>query len=1432
MNKDGANKETDKTLIKSSNLFPVVGIGASAGGLDAFKKLLKAIPEESGMAYVLVQHLHPEHESFLTEILQRVTKVPVIEISDEIKVEPNHIYIIPSNKMLIANDGKLELSARPEKSNNKLNLPIDLFFESLAEIHQAHAIGVVLSGTGADGTHGLKAIKDNGGITMAQSIASAEYDSMPAHAIQADVVDFILTPEEIPQKLLDIVPQINLSDEELKNLPPQEEDVFKQILSLLRIRKGTDFTYYKQTTIRRRILRRMAINKNEEPAVYLKYLKENKPEQDLLYQDLLIPVTSFFRDSKVFDSLCQTVLPTIVKNKSTTAPIRLWVTACSTGQEAYSMAMCLKEYLGNTQERAQIFATDISEPAIAKARAGIYTKDEVAELSPQRLQDFFTKTDGGYRLNKDIREMCIFAVHNFLKDPPFGKMDFVSCRNVLIYMETYLQKKALTTFHYSLNPKGFLLLGKSETSSSVPDLFLPVGKNEKIFTRKDAPGSFMHVATQRKEHTLNEFNSNPSKEIMQTDFQKTADEIMLSKYTPAGVVVNEAMDIVHFRGNTNTYLEQSPGKPTHNLLKMAKNGLAFELRNIIHKAKKENAAVTKENIPLKINETQRIISIEAMPLPNVVEPHYLILFHGNENSQNTQQTSNLQSSSKLKKDEKDLYIVQLERELAQTREDMRSITEDQEAANEELQSANEELLSGSEELQSLNEELETSKEEMQSSNEELTVVNQELISLNLQVTTAQQYAESIISTIREPLLVLDKNLRVRTANKAFYKLFDVTQKETEGNLLYKLGNCQWDIPSLRTLLEEIITEKDTFTDFEVEHHYPYVGKKILLLNAREIKGEAGAENLILLVMEDVTEQKKYQLQDDAFLGRFKNILLQSAVGVAVFKGMRFHVEMANEMFLTIAGKQEKEFVGKPLFETMPETRDFLEPMLMEVFHTGIPHNGNEIEYTINNAEKKAIGYYNYTYQPMYDKDGNINGIMSVVNDVTEQVTARKQMEAQAAMVEELILTAPSIMCTLTGPTHIYTLINKRYQALFGSRKLQGKPIMEAIPELKGQGFDTLLDNVYNTGESYVGVDFPVMLSREEGEEPQLSYFNFSYQAIYNEQKKIEGVLIFGYEVTEQVIARNKNLQTEQSHSKELEEKVQQRTQELIETNELLNVINIEKEKRAAELIIANKELQFQNEEKERRAHELGIANKELLAFNYISSHDLQEPLRKIQTFATLVAEKEYDSLSEKGKDYFHRMEESARRMQTLIEDLLAYSRTNFTDRKFVRLHINKIVEDTIHEMSDLIQQKNATIEVKELCEVDVIPFQMRQIMTNMITNSIKFTLPGVPPHIIISCKMDKALNFNEEISKLSTEKLSSKKEYCRITFKDNGIGFDPQYKDKIFEVFQRLHGKDAYPGTGIGLAIVKKIVQNHDGIITAEGKLNEGAIFNIYLPEL
>jgi two-component system CheB/CheR fusion protein len=1132
--------------ILSDNAFPVVGIGASAGGLDAFKRLIMAIPEESGMAYVLVQHLAPDHASILPALLQKITPIPVVEISDKIEVLPNHIYIIPANKMLVANDGMLQLSPRPARGVKGRYMPIDVFFTSLAEVHQDHAIGVVLSGTATDGTEGLKAIKEHGGLTMAQDEVSAEYDGMPQSAALAGVVDFILTPEEMPLKLASIKGQL-MADSDNGSVTPDDEDLFKKILFLIRIRKSTDFTYYKRPTIRRRILRRIAITKSETVSGYLDMLQESKPEQDALYQDLLIPVTSFFRDPQIFEDLCQSVFPHLAKAKSPGDRIRLWIAGCSTGEEAYSMAICLKEYLGDSGYKAQIFATDISAVAITKARAGIYTKSEVAGVNALRLQANFTKTGDTYQVNKQVREMCVFAVHNFLKDPPFGKMDFLSCRNVLIYMEPYLQKKALSTFHYSLNPKGFLLLGRSETSSSVPDLFLSTGTKDKLFIRKDVPSKYMQVTSLRNEQSLHELNSKTAGIRLNNDFQRAADDVLLSHYTPAGVVVNEAMDIVYFRGATDDYLAQAAGKPTHNLLKMARAGLAFELRNVIQKCRKDGKAAVKNYVPMDTTHGQRLVDIEAVSLPGVEEPHYLILFRYSPPAQSGGDRAGAMDKAGSAGRKR---IVHLEHELAQTREDMRSITEDQEAANEELQSANEEMLSGSEELQSLNEELETSKEELQSTNEELLVMNQELYSLNEQL-----------------------------------QLSNSTQ--------------------------------------------------------------------------------------------------------------------------TLAGKR---------------------------------------------------------------------------------------MEAQALMAHELLMTAPGFICTLKGPDHVYELINKRYQKIFGKCNVPGRPIFEAMPELKEQGFDKLLDAVYTTGEPYIGISVPINISCDLAEQ-KTGYFNFSYQAIYNEDKTVDSILMVGYEITEQVMAKNKLRELQQEHIKQLEEKVTKRTSELSKANETL----MQK-------------------------------NKELESFSYVSSHDLQEPLRKIQTFVSQILSKEYAALSNGGKDAFQRISNAASRMQILIQDLLAYSHAAATERRFEKTDLKTVIAEVTKDLDEVIKEKGASIQVGSLCNANINSFQFRQIMQNLISNSLKFSRPDTSALITINSRTASGASILDTEGTEASGLISPDRNYCHISYTDNGIGFEKIYKQKIFEVFERLHSKDQYEGTGIGLAIVKKIVEHHNGIITATGEPGEGAAFDIYIP--
>ena len=1248
-------KSLKKVKVLSSNLFPVVGIGASAGGLDAFKKLLKAIPDDSGMAYVLVQHLDPKHESLLADLLQKVTNIPVLEIADDMRVEPNHIYVIPSNKMMVANDGVLQLTARPIKIKNERNLPIDLFFTSLAEVYQSHAIGVVLSGTATDGTFGLKAIKDHGGITFAQDEESAAYDGMPNSAVHAGVVDFILSPEKIPQKIIELNQHINGNGHEALTSVDPNEDFYRQIISLLRIRKGTDFTYYKKNTVRRRILRRMALSKTPDTTGYLKYLRENKSEQDVLYQDLLIPVTSFFRDQASFDNLTKIAFPAIAKHKAPGEPIRVWVAGCSTGEEAYSMAICLREYFAGTDQQLQIFATDINEQCIAKARTGIYTKKEVEKLAPQQLKEFFTKTNGSFQINKSIRDTFVFAVHNFLKDPPFGKMDLISCRNVFIYMEPYLQKKALTTFHYALNVKGFLLLGKSETVSSVTDLFSSSGKTDKLFNRKDVPGKSMHTAGRRTEKDLTDLNTNLKSDTPRTDFQKTADDIILTKYTPVGVVVNEAMDIVHFRGSTGNYLELAPGKPSYQVLKMAKQGLAFELRNLLHKAKKENKPVSKDNIPFKISGQEVAISIEAIPLPNIVEPHYLILFHDASLTPTSKSKSTHAKSSKGKRGEKDIRIEQLSQEIAQTHEDMRSITEDQEAANEELQSANEELLSSSEESQSLNEELESSKEELQSTNEELIVVNQELLNLNEHVTEAKNYAEAIIATIREPLLVLDKNLRVKTANQSYYKYFRTQQTEVEGKLIYELDNNQWDIPALRNLLETILPQKTVFNDFEINQAFSTIGDRILLLNGRELTKPNSSEKLILLAIKDITERV-----------------------IANNKSVADHLT------------REKELEEK------------------------VQQRTAELKKTVELLRLKNE-----------EKEKRADELVVANNELAFQ---NKEKEKRAAEL---------------------SIANKEL-------------------------------------------------------------------AFQSEEKEKRA---------DELIIANKEL----SFQNEEKEK---RAAELVIANTELVFQNQEKAKRAAELLTANTELVFQNAEKEKRGSELIIANQELESFTYVASHDLQEPLRKIQTFAKMIIEKEATGLSENGKDYFERMGKAAKRMQILIDDLLAYSQANTKAQKFERTDLTQLTEEVIHDFKEAIDDKKATIKVSPLGEANIIPFQFRQLMQNLIGNAIKFAGTGRPLHIGIQSNIAVGSTLSQGNTGLPKGKLVANETYHHISISDNGIGFEPKFKDKIFDLFQRLHGKANYTGTGIGLAIVKKIVENHHGMITATGETGKGATFDIYLPEL
>ncbi|UFH54178.1 CheR family methyltransferase [Spirosoma sp. KNUC1025] len=710
---------------------------------------------------------------------------------------------------------------------------------------------------------------------------------MPRSAITEGVVDRVLPPAEIAKELERLSGQISVFQQ--TTLPESQEidsedssttesiagtnEDLRTIIQLLRRATGVDFSYYKVTTIRRRIIRRTLLYKLESLHEYAEYLRRHPEEANLLYDDLLINVTTFFRDADTMDYIQKVLLPQLVREKAPQEPLRIWVPACSTGQEAYSIAMLLLEVLGDRalSRTIQIFATDLSESAVAKARLGSYTRGEIMDVSARRLQRFFTKIDDYYRINKAVRDLCVFAPHNLLKDPPFSRLDLISCRNLLIYLEAPLQRKAIATFHYGLHPNGYLILGKSETVGTSAPLFLQIEKNYKIFSRKndvDSRATFAMSPRQLDGDTMSNRPSILPRSAGQgagdtpgrnasgsqdrwagaaSDLDKVVDNLLLNQYVPASVVVNQDLEILSFRGSTGLFLEPSPGKASLNLIKMARPSLVFELRNVVHKAQKLGEPVRKSGLEIKVKNKIHYVAIEAVPLETVGEERmFLILFEEVEPpAVPTTRTA----------DARNRRIKELENELANLREDMRSIIEEQEASNEELQSANEEIISSNEELQSINEELETSKEEIESTNEELLTINQELQVRNDQLSEAYQFAEDIFGTIREATLVLDTDLRVKSANQAFYRLFQLSDESTERRLIYELGNRQWDIPELRLMLTDIITSDAQFQGFELKYSSPEAGEKVLSLNARRVVRQ---QESILLAIEDITEHRRAQ----------------------------------------------------------------------------------------------------------------------------------------------------------------------------------------------------------------------------------------------------------------------------------------------------------------------------------------------------------------------------------------------------------------------------------------------------------------------------------------------------------------------------------------------------------------------------------------------
>ena len=854
----------DRPVPGGGPAFPVVGAGASAGGLEALTQFLKALPVDTGMAFVIIQHLAPERQSGLAEILSRATKMPVREVSDEPAVAPNHVYVIPPGRDMFIAGGKLRLLPQDRSAQNR---GIDQFFRSLAEDCGHKAIGVVLSGAMSDGTLGIEAIKAGGGITFAQD-DSAQHDSMPRSAVASGCVDFVLPPAEIAREIARIARHPYVAREAEIPFATAEKPGHSRIAEIVHRATGVDFTHYKANTLHRRITRRMVLHKLETLKDYEEHLEHTPGEVEALFQDILINVTSFFRDPEAFEALARNVFPKLLAERTRKAPLRVWTLGCSTGQEAYSLAMALTESSEEAGSKVplQIFATDLNAVGVGFARAGIYPKSIADEVSPERLNRFFTEEEDGYRICKSIRERCIFSRHNVLGDPPFSRVDFISCRNVLIYMEPVLQQQIMPLLHYALKPGGFLWLGNSETAGNSRALFEVEDARHKIYHRQ--PGASPAGTNFRPRSGDPAGEALPAaglslRDIPRLDLPKEAERILLTKYAPPGVVVSTGLEIVQFRGDTGAYLTPAPGAASLHLLKMLREGLLVGVRAAIRRAGEEGHAVREEGIRVKCEGGFRELAVEVVPIKagQAKEAGFLVLFdEGRKPARGGVHPSSAKASAA-----EDDEISRLGQELLATREYLQAVIEQQEAVNEELQSANEEAQSANEEMQSVNEELETSKEEIQSSNEELATVNDELNIRNVELNRlngslelARDYAESIVASVRSPLVVLGAELRVKTASASFYETFQVAPEATEGRLIYDLGNGQWNIPALRTLLEEILPQQERIDNFEVLHTFEQIGPRIMVLNARRLAAEDQHEPLIILAIEDISGRRFHE----------------------------------------------------------------------------------------------------------------------------------------------------------------------------------------------------------------------------------------------------------------------------------------------------------------------------------------------------------------------------------------------------------------------------------------------------------------------------------------------------------------------------------------------------------------------------------------------
>jgi two-component system, chemotaxis family, CheB/CheR fusion protein len=1469
-----------------SNSFPVVAIGASAGGLEAYKEFFHALPGDTGTAFVLIQHLDPSHHSLLAEILSKATRMPVDEVKAGTTIKPNCVYVIPPDAFIAISADVFTLTPRSKESGQHLS--VNFFTRSLAEERKTGGIGIILSGTGGDGTLGLESIKAEGGITFAQEPTTAKYDGMPRSAINSGCVDFVLPPKEIARELdrLHSHPYVHQDqqgpEEQGKELcdsvatqRPYEED-FAIILDQLRRTSGVDFLQYKPNTIHRRALRRAVILKLDSLGEYATYLKNHPEEGPKLYDDVLIPVTSFFRDFEAFEALKTQVYPAIVKDQANKGTIRMWAPGCSTGEETYSLAITLLEFLGDKAAsfQVQIFGTDLNEKSIQKARAGVYRESIADEMSPERIQRFFVKVEEGYRVNKVVRDMCVFARQNLATDPPFSQMNLVACRNLLIYIQPVLQKKIVPILHYALKPSGFLILGGSESVAAFPDLFSTVDKEHKIYG-KTAVMSRLHYDFAQTYYPNAIKLSVPGRAFKsqepakgEFDVQAEADRLVLKNHAPVGVVINSAMEVIQFRGRTAPYLEPAPGKPSLNVLKLAPNGLAMELRTLIGSAKKKGEPVRKDGVPFEENGHKRILNLSVSPLGNKGSGDnlcFLILFDDVTPQRTDPDVISWGDTGAAAGDK--LELKRLKKELADAQDALRSAIESEDSLKEEFQSANEEILSANEELQSTNEELETSKEELQSANEELNTLNAELRQKNSDLHELSNDVSNLLNSTRIPVVMLDRELRIRRVTPMADKLLKVVPSDIGRPIVDIRLNI--DEPQLESMIAKVLeclqpAEREV-RDLEGHWH----SLSILPYRTRDNKIDG-----VVLAMQDIDAIRSANEQLKKWGDLFRGVI-DTIIEPLIVLDNDLRIIMANESFLTTFKVSSEDTINKFLYSlgngqwNVPKLRAVLEDILPK--HQTV--RGFTVEHDFENIGPRTMVLNAQTLSSASNAEPMI---LLAIDDVTE----RKQADAALRESEERFRALFDL-----GPVAVYYCdaagvirnFNHRAEELWGRAPADGdtderfcgsfkmfRPDGSFLPH-EGCPMAEVV-----SGKIQEVHDQEVLIERPDGSQVVVVV---NIRPLRNQHGEVTGAVNCFYDISERKVAEQAMARlaaiVESSHDaiigKDLngiiktwnagaerlfgytrQEAIGQPVTLLIPPSRIDEEPLILERIRRGEHIdhyesvrrrkdgglldvsltispIIDAQGQIVGASKiarditERKLAEAALIKSEKLAaagrLAATLAHEINNPLQAVTNLVCLL--RQSSGLNTNEQAYATMAEDELSRVVHLTQQSLSFYRESVYP---VAVNPETVLDNVLNLFAKRLMAKELTVRRQYLSNgttINSYPGEIRQVFSTLLLNAMEAVSAGGT----IDIRVHKSSRWN-----------GSKSQGVRIVIADSGVGIVPNNLAHIFEPFFTTKGEQ---GTGLGLWVANGIISRLGGSVQVRSSVipgKNGTCFSIFLP--